>query len=102
MKDRQQAAYELHHRLVEGLETAIARIRTIMELGRRLLAGIDDEFTTLQYGVQQLVLGYDAVGIGNEILQDGERLRSQGDVVPMFVLQRPGVEIELDTVYDKF
>ena len=29
----------LHHRLIEGLEAAIDRIRTIMELEQRLLVG---------------------------------------------------------------
>ncbi|AJC83457.1 hypothetical protein IE4803_PD00258 (plasmid) [Rhizobium etli bv. phaseoli str. IE4803] len=34
---------ELHDRLVEGLDAAIARIRLIMELGRSVFAG-EDEF----------------------------------------------------------
>ncbi|MBY5393413.1 hypothetical protein HFN01_01100 [Rhizobium leguminosarum] len=47
---------ELHDRLIEGLEAAIARIRVIMELERNLLVG-DDEFIAYQLQGETEIFG---------------------------------------------
>ncbi|MEH7912106.1 hypothetical protein V7798_33880 [Rhizobium laguerreae] len=47
---------ELHDRLIEGLEAAIARIRVIMELQRNLLGG-DDEFIAYQLQGEREIFG---------------------------------------------
>ncbi|MBY5621165.1 hypothetical protein [Rhizobium leguminosarum] len=47
---------ELHDRLIEGLEAAVARIRVIMELERTLLVG-DDEFIAYQLQGETEIFG---------------------------------------------
>nr|WP_287221566.1 hypothetical protein [Mesorhizobium sp.] len=48
--------------------------------------------------VQELLLGDDTVGVGDQMLQHRERLRPQRDIFTMLAVQKTGVEIELDTV----
>nr|WP_287179903.1 hypothetical protein [Mesorhizobium sp.] len=48
--------------------------------------------------VQELLLGHDTVGVGDQMLQHRERLRPQRDIFTMLAAQETGVEIELDTV----
>ncbi len=59
--------HELHHRLIEGLEAAIDRIRTIMELEHRLLVGTDDEFTAFQLEGETEILGRFVVNLLDEL-----------------------------------
>jgi hypothetical protein len=47
---------ELHDRLIEGLEAAVARIRVIMELERTLIVG-DDEFIAYQLQGENEIFG---------------------------------------------
>ena len=48
--------------------------------------------------VQELLLGHNAVGVGDQMLQNRERLRPQRDIFTILAAQETGVEIELDTV----
>lgn len=57
---------ELHDRLVEGLEAAIARVRTIMALERNVLTG-EDEFAEYQLEGETEILRRFAINLVDDL-----------------------------------
>lgn len=57
---------ELHDRLIEGLEAAIARILVIMELERSVLAG-EDEFSAYRLEGEMEIFGGFAINLLDEL-----------------------------------
>jgi hypothetical protein len=62
---------ELHDRLFEGLEAAIARVQIIMELERNLLVG-EDEFTAYQLKGEIEIFGRFTINLLDELEIDYE------------------------------
>jgi hypothetical protein len=62
---------ELHDRLIEGLEAAVARIRVIMELERTLLVG-DDEFIAYQLQGETEIFGRFTINLLDDLEIDDD------------------------------
>ncbi|MGO7186235.1 hypothetical protein ACCS49_34465, partial [Rhizobium brockwellii] len=62
---------ELHDRLIEGLEAAIARIHVIMELERNLLVG-DDEFIAYQLQGETEIFGRFTINLLDDLEIDDD------------------------------
>ncbi|MBY5760210.1 hypothetical protein HFO07_26730 [Rhizobium leguminosarum] len=92
---------ELHHRLIEGLEAAIYRIQTIMELEHRLVAGTDDEFTAFQLEGETEILGRTGINLLDELEIDHDtneyRINDDGWINAL-AADDSGVEIDYPTL----
>ncbi|MBY5770135.1 hypothetical protein [Rhizobium leguminosarum] len=91
---------ELHDRLIEGLEAAVARIRAIMELERNLLVG-DDEFIAYQLQGETEIFGRFTINLLDdlEIDFDTHEYRINGsDWINALTADDGGVEVNFPTL----
>lgn len=91
---------ELHDRLIEGLEAAVARIRVIMELERTLLVG-DDEFIAYQLQGETEIFGRFTINLLDdlEIDFDTHEYRINGsDWINALTADDGGVEVNFPTL----
>ncbi|MEF0944431.1 hypothetical protein [Rhizobium sp. BR 362] len=87
---------ELHDRLVEGLEAAIARIQVIMELERSVFAG-DDEFAAYQLEGECEIFGRFSINLLDDLEIDfdtHEYRINGGDWVNALMADYSGVDID--------
>ena len=87
---------ELHDRLIEGLEAAIARIQTIMALERSVLTG-DEEFAAYQLDGETEIFGRFTIGLLDdlEIDFDTHEYRMNGsDWINALTADDSGVDID--------
>ncbi|MBY5768442.1 hypothetical protein HFO06_36290 [Rhizobium leguminosarum] len=91
---------ELHDRLIEGLEAAVARIRAIMELERNLLVG-DDEFIAYQLQCETEIFGRFTINLLDdlEIDFDTHEYRINGsNWINALTADDGGVEVNFPTL----
>ncbi|NKM36513.1 hypothetical protein [Rhizobium laguerreae] len=91
---------ELHDRLIEGLEAAVARIRVIMELERTLLVG-DDEFIAYQLQGETEIFGRFTINLLDdlEIDFDTHEYRIKGsEWINALTADDGGVEVNFPTL----
>ncbi|MBY3219458.1 hypothetical protein [Rhizobium laguerreae] len=91
---------ELHDRLIEGLEAAVARIRVIMELERTLLVG-DDEFIAYQLQGETEIFGRFTINLLDylEIDDDTHEFRiNGGNWINALTADDGGVEVNFPTL----
>ncbi|XKM38928.1 hypothetical protein A4U53_008510 (plasmid) [Rhizobium ruizarguesonis] len=85
---------ELHDRLIEGLEAAIARIRVIMELEQNLLVG-DDEFIAYQLEGEREIFGRFTINLLDdlEIDFDTHEYRNGSEWINALTVDNSGIDI---------
>lgn len=87
---------ELHDRLIEGLEAAIARIRTIMALERSVLTG-DQEFATYQLDGETEIFGRFTISLLDDLEIDFDTYEYRingGDWINALTADNSGVDID--------
>ncbi|GLR57625.1 hypothetical protein GCM10007919_23500 [Rhizobium indigoferae] len=91
---------ELHDRLIEGLDAAIARILMVMALERRFLTG-EDEFAEYQMQGENEIFGRFTINLLDELEIDfdtHEYRINGGDWINVLTADEGGVEIRLPTL----
>ncbi|TAV44064.1 hypothetical protein ELI02_36090 [Rhizobium leguminosarum] len=91
---------DLHDRLIEGLEAAIARIHVIMELERNLLVG-DDEFIAYQLQGETEIFGRFTINLLDDLEIDDDTREYRingGNWINALTADDGGVEVEFPTL----